>query len=280
MSKKPLTLGAHLSTAGGVFTVFDRAEQVGADAVQIFTKSNKSYRAKPLEESVITKFKYLQKASRVSCVVTHAAYLINVASPTQATEEKSCESLKLELERCEQLEIPYLVLHPGSHTGSGINVGLAKIAENLDKVLLEVGGNTKILLETAAGQGTNLGATFEELKQIYDQISLQNRIGFCLDTCHVHAAGYALNSIDEYHAMMNHFDRIIGLSHLDVIHLNDSKMESGSRRDRHANLGTGTIPLEVIKALVNDDKLVNVPIILETHRRWNNRIYSGNCFIA
>jgi len=264
MSKKPTILGAHLSAAGGVHTVFERAEQVAADAVQIFTKSNKSYGAKQLEESIIADFKAAQRASHVSCVVTHAAYLINIASSTEATEQKSCTSLQLELERCEQLEIPYLVLHPGSHTGSGSAVGLAKIAKNLDAVLKKAGGSTKILLETAAGQGTNLGATFEELKYVYDQCSEQKRIGFCLDTCHVHAAGYALNTVEEYHSMIEHFDSVIGLSHLDIIHLNDSKMESGSRRDRHANLGTGTIPLDVITALINDSRLASVPIILET----------------
>lgn len=260
-------LGAHLSVAGGVPTVFARAAQTGCTAVQIFTKSNKAYFAKPLDEDTIAAFRAAWKESSVAEVVTHAAYLINLAATNPETEKKSCASLREELIRCDQLGIKYLVLHPGSHTGAGMESGIAKIAVNLSNILSRTPGNVMVLLETAAGQGTNVGSTFAQLRAIYDQcdVAIQNRIGICLDTCHVFAAGYDIATPEGYQRLWDEFDATIGRDLLKVIHLNDSKMECNARKDRHANLGTGHIPIAVLKKCAQEFGGANgIPVILET----------------
>jgi len=265
MKNKPL-IGAHLSISGGLATVFDRAKCVGATAVQIFTKSNKSYFAPALQQSDITAFAVAWQASEVEVVVTHAAYLINLAASDAAVEKKSIASLRAEVERCQQLAIPYLVLHPGAHTGSGSVVGIRKIADNLSAILHEVPGNTMVLLETAAGQGTCVGSTFEELRAIYDACddAIKKRIGVCLDTCHVFAAGYDLRSVAAYQEMMQKFDALVGRHLLKVIHLNDSLTEKGSRKDRHANLSLGCIPASVLKYCAREMSGAGIAVILET----------------
>ena len=259
-------LGAHLSTAGGPSSVFARAAQVGATAVQIFTKSNKSYFAKALSEEEITKFKENWKDSDVRCIVTHAAYLINLAASNPEVEKKSRASLREEIVRCHQLNIPYLVLHPGSHTGAGMEVGVEKIARNLSQILREAPGEVMVLLETAAGQGTNVGSTFQEIRDIYDacDADVQKRVGVCLDTCHIFSAGYDISTPEQCKNMWAQFDETIGRDLLKVIHLNDSKMPLNSRRDRHENLGQGTIPLLALKSIANTAQNDGVPVILET----------------
>ncbi|MGD1997366.1 MAG: deoxyribonuclease IV, partial [Candidatus Dependentiae bacterium] len=193
-------LGAHLSTAGGPSSAFARAEKVGATAVQIFTKSNKSYFAKALSEEEITKFKENWKASNVREIVTHAAYLINIGASNPEVEKKSRASLREEINRCHQLGIKYLVLHPGSHTGAGMEAGIEKIARNLSQILAEAPGEVMVLLETAAGQGTNVGSTFQEIRDIYDACDegVKKRVGVCLDTCHIFSAGYDISSTEQY----------------------------------------------------------------------------------
>ncbi|MDQ5890945.1 MAG: deoxyribonuclease [Candidatus Dependentiae bacterium] len=263
--KKDL-FGAHLSIAGGLETVFKRAAVVGAHAVQIFTKSNKSYFAKPLVAGEITAFTEAWNQSGVAVVVTHAAYLINLAASDAAVEKKSIASLRAEVERCVQLCIPYLVLHPGAHTGGGIEVGVEKIAQNLSAVLSEVPGDTMILLETAAGQGTAVGSTFEELRAIYDacDTEIKHRVGICFDTCHVFAVGYDLSSIEAYRSVMEKFDAIVGRKLLKVVHLNDSQTVCGSRKDRHANLGKGHIPQSVLHAIAHEMSERGIAVVLET----------------
>lgn len=259
-------LGAHLSTAGGPHSVFARAEQVGATAVQIFTKSNKSYFAKALTEEEIVNFAKEWETSSVREIVVHAAYLINLCSSNPEVEKKSRASLREEIVRCHQLGIKYLVLHPGSHTGAGMEVGIEKIAQNLSQIINESPGEVMVLLETAAGQGTNVGSTFEEIRAVYDacDTSAQKRVGVCLDTCHIFSAGYDISTTEQYTKMWEHFNDTIGRNLLKVIHLNDSKMPLNSRRDRHENLGKGTIPLEVLKLFATDPSLDGVPVILET----------------
>lgn len=265
MKNKPL-IGAHLSISGGLVTVFDRAKLVGATAVQIFTKSNKSYFAPALQQSDIAAFAAAWHVSEVAVVVTHAAYLINLAASDAAVEKKSIASLRAEVERCEQLSIPYLVLHPGAHTGSGMETGIQKIADNLSAVLADVAGGTMVLLETAAGQGTTVGSRFEELRAIYDACddNAKKRIGVCLDTCHVFAAGYDLSTVASYQEMIRNFDAVVGRELLKVVHLNDSLTERGSRKDRHANLSTGYIPAAVLKHCADEMSVAGVAVILET----------------
>jgi len=263
--KKDL-FGAHLSVAGGLHTVFKRAAAVGAHAIQIFTKSNQSYFGKPITPAEQEAFTETWGKSDVAVVVTHAAYLINLAASNTDVEKKSISSLQHELERCELLKIPYLVLHPGAHTGRGIEGGIEQIARNLSTVLAKVPGETKILLETAAGQGTTLGRTFQELRAMHDACDekMRSRVGICLDTCHVFASGYNLDSVAAYHAMMKEFDAVIGRKLLKVVHLNDSLLGVGSGKDRHANLKKGKIPFEVLSACAHDMQTHGIAVILET----------------
>lgn len=265
-SKHNRHLGAHLSVAGGMHTVFARAKAVGATAVQVFTKSNKAYFAKPLTGEEVEAFKQKRAESGVAVIVAHAAYLINLGASDAAVEKKSIASLREELLRCDQLGIEYLVLHPGSHTGAGMKAGIAKIATNISQVLAATPGKVTLVLETAAGQGTNVGSTFEELRAIYDACdrAIIGRVKFCLDTCHIFAAGYAITTPSEYEQLWHTFDQVVGIEKLAVIHLNDSKLPRGSRRDRHENLGKGAIPFQVLRLFAYDQRLATVPIILET----------------
>lgn len=266
MGTKPEFLGAHLSISGGLDKSIERARLVNATSVQIFTKNNKAYFAPKLTDDQIENFLTAKEKAGIRSIVTHAAYLINLCSSNIETQKKSLDSLVQEIIRCNQLEIEYLVLHPGSHTGMGTEAGIEKIAENLSIALEKAGGSTMVLLETAAGQGTNIGSTFEEIRAIYDQCksTIKSRVGVCLDTCHIFSAGYDISTPEKYHDVFEEFNKIIGLDLLKVIHLNDSKTPCNSRRDRHENLGKGTIDLHVFSEIVNDSRLQNIPIILET----------------
>ena len=262
--KKNILVGAHMSIAGGFYKAVERGEKIGCTTIQIFTKNSRSYLGKDITKESIEKFKKSLKNSSVEIVVTHASYLINIGSNNSETEKKSISARAHELGRCEQLGIPYLVIHPGSHTGSGEEVCMRQIAKNLDKVLTRQKNNTMILLETAAGQGTNIGYTFEQLRDIYDQCKQKNKIGFCLDTCHIFCAGYDLNRSDGYKKVWQQFEKILGYRKLKVIHLNDSKMPCGARRDRHENLGKGKISISTFERIMSDPHLKNIPKILET----------------
>jgi deoxyribonuclease-4 len=265
MKKEKILLGAHISIADGLHKAILRGEEIGCTAIQIFTKSSRSWFAKKLSQKEIEKFKKTRKESKqIKMIVAHTSYLINLAAANAVTEKKSITSLAQELERCEELEIPYLVLHPGSHVGLGEEKGMKKIAKNLDKVLSKSKGKTKIALETTAGQGTNLGYTFKQLKKIRSLCKQKSKIAVCLDTCHVFAAGYDFKSPEGYKKVMAEFIKTLGVRSLKVIHINDSKSEFDSRVDRHENIGKGKIPRSVFKAIMNDKRLINVPKILET----------------
>jgi len=266
MTNNQILVGAHVSTAKSLHLAFQRGESIGCTAIQIFTKSSRTWKSKPLGQDEINLFKECAKQSSIKSVIVHAGYLINIGSNKPSIEQSSVNSLIDEVTRCAQLEIKYLVVHPGSHTGAGAESGCERIARNLNIVLEKTPTSVSILLETAAGQGTNLGYTFEQLNQIRNLSHHDNkkRIGFCLDTCHIFAAGYALNSIEQYKKVIEDFDNILGLTALKVIHLNDSKGIVGSRVDRHAPLGTGQIPLGIFKAIMNDKNLALIPKILET----------------
>jgi deoxyribonuclease-4 len=260
-----LRLGAHESIAGGLHKAFDRAQSVGCETVQIFVKSNRSWAVRPLTEEDIARFKASAEETGIRPVVGHTSYLLNLGTHDEALWAKSRDMLVVELERCEALEVPWLVLHPGSHVGAGEEAGLARVARALGEVHAATPGfRTQILLETTAGQGTSLGCRFEHLSWLMENTPEGERLGICLDTGHVFAAGYELRTVAGYAATMEAFDRAIGLERLHAIHLNDCKGSLGSRRDRHEHIGKGHIGLEGFRHVVNDPRLAGLPGLLET----------------
>jgi deoxyribonuclease-4 len=260
-----LRLGAHESIAGGLHEAFDRAESVGCDSVQIFVKSNRSWAVKPLTEEYIGRFEARAEEAGIQPVVGHTSYLLNLGTPDEALWAKSRDMLIIELKRCEALRIPYLVLHPGSHVGAGEETGLARVAQALGEVHAATRGfRTQVLLETTAGQGTNLGCRFEQLAWVVEHTPEGERLGICLDTCHVFAAGYELRTPEGYAATMEAFERVVGLERLKAVHLNDSKGDLGSRKDRHEHIGQGHIGLEGFRNVLNDPRLAGLPGLLET----------------
>jgi deoxyribonuclease-4 len=260
-----MLLGAHMSIAGGIFNAPVHGQKATCDVVQIFTKSSNQWRAKPLTDDEIKRFFDEQKNTGVKVVCAHDSYLINMASPDDGLFKKSYDAFKIELERCHLLKIPYLVMHPGSHVGSGEETGLRRIAEAFNRMFGELADNkTAVCLETTAGQGTNLGYKFEQLAQIIDMVEDKKRMAVCLDTCHIFAAGYPIQDEKDYKATMREFNRIIGLKKLKVIHFNDSKKPFGSKKDRHEHIGEGELGLEPFRNILNDRRLNKVPKILET----------------
>lgn len=261
----PFLIGAHISVEGGLHKAIERALSIKCTALQIFTKSNRQWFAKPLEETEIETFKQVVKAANMqNHIVAHAAYLINLASPNAETRTKSINSLKKEIERCDALAIPYLVLHPGSHVNQTETKGLNLIVQGIDKALEGNTGTTMILLETMAGQGSSLGSTFDQLSYILKQSAHKTRLGVCLDTCHVFAAGYDFSTTANYKKMWEEFEKTIGRKNLKIIHVNDSKKECGSKVDRHEDITKGKIGTKGFELLFNDKTLDHIPKILET----------------
>jgi len=260
-------LGAHESISGGLHLAFDRILQVGGEALQIFTRNQRQWKAAPLKDEEITAFKNAWDEAEAMPVASHASYLINLGSSTKEQAEKSVAAFAAELQRCAQLGIAQVVIHPGSHGGAGVEIGLANVVKNLDRVI-ELAGNdcaaVNILLETTAGQGTGLGAQFEELAEIIEQSSFPDRLGICVDTCHIFAAGYDIRTPETYGVTFAEFDRLIGLDRIRFFHLNDSKKELGSRVDRHEHIGQGRIGLEGFRCLLNDPRFAAHPMTLET----------------
>jgi deoxyribonuclease-4 len=258
-------LGAHLSTAGGVDKAFDRAVKLDCTSFQIFTKSNRQWSAKALPAAEIDRYHGRQADTGIAPVVCHASYLLNLGTPDDALWNKSIDALVIELERCELLNIPSLVLHPGAHVKSGREAGVARVAQGLDVVhdrLPDV--RVKVALEITAGQGTTLGSTFEEMKAIIDATTANQRLDVCFDTCHALAAGYEFRTPDSYNKMISNFDRVIGLERLAVVHMNDSQKDLGSHVDRHDHIGAGLIGLEPFGYFLNDSRLQQIPFLLET----------------
>ncbi|MFZ5981581.1 MAG: deoxyribonuclease IV [Candidatus Zixiibacteriota bacterium] len=260
-----MLLGAHESIAGGLEQAVYRGRQATCDTIQIFTKANNQWQAKRLGTDEIDLFFRAIEETGVSVACAHTSYLINIASPDKTLNQKSYISLKEELTRCALLEIPCLVLHPGSHVGSGEETGLNRVVDNINRLYADLSDHRVTLcLETTAGQGTNLGSTFEQLAYLIDRVEDKKRIGVCLDTCHIFAAGYPLSEPTDYRKTMNRFERVIGWKYLKVIHLNDSLKEFASRRDRHEHIGDGFIGREGFRNLLNDFQLKKIPMILET----------------
>lgn len=265
MSSEKILLGAHMSIAGGVYNCFDHGEHFKCTTIQIFTKNASQWRAKPLTETEIDKFKERQKQTKISPVVAHDSYLINLGSNNKALLQKSREAFLVEMQRCELLEIPCLVTHPGSHTGAGEEIGLKTVADSLSWLHHKLPeAKVMICLETTAGQGTNLGYRFEQIANIIELSDSPEGLGVCLDTCHIFAAGYDIRTERAYKKTMREFDSVIGLKRLKVIHFNDSKKELGSRVDRHEHIGKGFIGVEPFGLFMNDRRLAKIPKILET----------------
>jgi len=260
-----MRLGAHMSISGGVDTAFDRGEQVGCDAIQIFTKNNTQWRAAPLNEKSVERYHLRQAETGITPVVAHASYLLNLATPDDKLWHKSIDALVIEMERCDTLSIPYLVIHPGSHVGSGEEAGVARIVQALNMAHNRLPeAQVKITLETTAGQGTNLGHRFEHLAHMIQGVEASDRLCVCFDTCHTLAAGYDFRTEDGYVEVFRQFDEIIGLERLTVFHLNDSKKEFDSRLDRHEHIGEGFVGSEGFLRILNDGRFKEIPMLLET----------------
>ncbi len=258
-------LGAHMSVAGGVSKALERGQSIGCDTIQIFTRNNNRWASKPIPPEEIERFHDQVKATGIWPVFSHAAYLINLASPKEDLWEKSIEAFIDELVRAEKLNLLGVVLHPGSHMGEGEDVGIARIAAALDRCHEATEGfKTLTLLEVTAGTGDHLGYRFEQLAEIRARVKHPERVAFCFDTCHAFAAGYDFRTREGYEAGMEEFDRILGLERLKAFHFNDSKHPLGSRKDRHEHIGHGHIGLDGFRWIVNDPRFQQVPMVLET----------------
>ena len=258
-------LGAHLSIAGGLPRAVDRARASRCEALQIFTKSAGQWRARELPLEEIALFRSRVEETGITPVVAHNSYLINLAAVDPGLRQQSLEALGQELDRAEVLGLEGLVMHPGSYTNGTEAGGLRLIADGLRALLRSrPRGRTKVLLEQTAGQGTNLGHRFEHLRTIIDLLDGSPRVGVCLDTCHLLAAGYDLCDERGYRATFEEFDRIVGIDRIAVFHLNDSKKPCGSRVDRHEHIGKGCLGLEPFRLLLNDARFADRPMLLET----------------
>ncbi|HEX9309091.1 MAG TPA: deoxyribonuclease IV [Anaeromyxobacter sp.] len=266
-----MLLGAHEGIAGGVSKAFARAEADGADCLQIFTRNARGWAAKPLEDAEVDAFR--DEARRTGKpVAAHSSYLINCASQDRDIRNKSWQALADELDRCERLGIPALIFHPGSHEVEA--EGTRLVGEAMTRALAEVSGRVRLLVETTAGQGTSLGWRFEHLQALREAVpgAARRRVGICVDTCHVHSAGYDLGSGDGYERMVAELDRTVGLSNVRAFHLNDSKKPRGCRVDRHEHIGEGTLGLEPFRRIVNDARFAETPAFVETESRWKENI--------
>lgn len=258
--------GAHMSVAGGVSQGLVRARKIGIVAVQIFTKNNNRWQEKPLDPAEVARFREGANDFSRELLISHAGYLINLASADPTLHARSAEATRDELDRAEALGLSWVVLHPGSHVGLGEEQGLKRIAASLKRLLDETEGyGAGILVENTAGQGSALGYKFEHLAYLLDQVG-SNRLGVCIDTCHLFAAGYELRTSEGYGDTMSQLDGVIGLKHVHAVHVNDSKKPLASRVDRHEHIGQGQLGTDGFKYLVNDVRLAHLPMILETEK--------------
>ncbi|MBI5490593.1 MAG: deoxyribonuclease IV [Deltaproteobacteria bacterium] len=275
-----MKLGAHQSIAGGFLTAIRLAEEDGCEALQVFTKVANQWREPVVDAAAARPFRAGVKRLGLAPVMSHVSYLVNLCSDDKTIRARSIDSLARELRRSETLGIPYVVLHPGAPKGQGEEVGLQLVAAGLDAAYLQVDADgsvaARVLLESTAGQGTTLGRTFEQLGEILGRARCADRLAFCLDTCHLLAAGYDWTSEKGYAEVFSAFDRILGLDRLLAFHLNDSKKGLGSHLDRHEWIGDGEIGLEPFRRLVRDKRFARIPGVLEIPPRDDERGYRQN----
>ncbi|MDQ3623053.1 MAG: deoxyribonuclease IV [Verrucomicrobiota bacterium] len=261
-----LLLGTHVSTAGGVDKAIDRALSIGCTAMQIFVKNNMQWFAvAPFAEKELRAWHEHAERSRLGFAFGHSGYMINLAATNPDFLERSRRALREELIRADQLKLPFLVLHPGAHLGAGEEAGLRKAAASLDAVLAEIPrAQTRVALETTAGQGSSLGGKFEHLAFIREQVREPERLSVCIDTAHLFAAGYDISTAAGAKQVFAEFDRVVGREALVAIHLNDSKTGLGSRVDRHEHIGQGRIGLEAFRYIMSAPRFASIPKVLET----------------
>ena len=270
--QRPLMiLGAHEGIAGGVSRAFERAEADTADALQIFVRNPRGWASPPLEDDEVERFRAAARRTGKP-TAAHSLYLANHAAADPALRRRSWGALAEELARCEALGIPSLVFHPGSHPDE--KVGVALVAEGMERALDRVKGRARLLLEITAGQGSSLGWRFEQLAAIREAVpgAARRRVGICFDTCHAFAAGYDLSTDEGYDRTFRELDRAVGLEHLRAFHLNDCKKPLGCRVDRHEHIGRGTMGLAPFRRLVNDRRFREVPAFLETEMRFKENL--------
>ncbi len=265
-----MILGAHEGVSGGVSTAFARAEADGAECLQIFTRNVRGWATRPFDADEVARFKAEAKRTRLP-VAAHSTYLVNLCCEDPAIREKSWEAIADELARCQQLGIRWLVFHPGSHSDE--KAGIRMIADGMTQALERCPGKARLLIETTAGQGASLGWRFEQLAAIREAVPAphRRRVGICVDTCHLHAAGYDLTP-EGYDATFLELDRTVGLARVEAFHVNDSKKPRGCRVDRHEHIGEGALGLEPFRRLVNDPRFADIPGFLETDQRFRENL--------
>ncbi len=272
MSDHRTIFGAHMSVAGGMENAFSAGVETGCDCLQIFVKNQRQWHASPLSPEQIARYKEAASATGLAPVIAHATYLLNLASPKKDMRDKSIRCMIEELGRCEALGVSGLVFHPGAHMDDTIETGIKHIAESLDIVHKACEGfESMILLETTAGQGSAIGWQLQQIGDIIDQTTNPKRLGVCLDTCHLFAAGYDFRSREGYEAMIDEMERAFGIERIKCIHTNDSKKECGSRVDRHDHIGQGKIGKAGFVHFVNDKRFAGTPMILETPKGKDGR---------
>ena len=272
MSTDPPLLGAHFSIAGGLENAVLSAEHLKCNVVQMFTKNARTWKEPVLDESKVRTFIRQRKHSRIRYLLSHASYLINIASDDPGKREQSVRSLASELCRSSRLGIEYLVLHPGAFLSSDAASGMERAARSLKQAFEEANVTSpRLLIETTAGQGTCLGHTFEQIATILEKTGNPGQTGVCMDTCHMYAAGLDISRPATYQAVMDEFDTLIGLDRLFAVHLNDSKASLGSKKDRHEHIGEGRIGITGFKLIMNDPRLKSVPKVLETPKEKNGK---------
>ena len=258
-------LGAHMSIAGGLHLAFARIHEVQGESLQIFLSNQRQWQTVPLTSQMVEDFRQQWKENDYMPVAAHDSYLINLAAPDPTTLEKSVAAFADELQRAAALGIPFLITHPGSHRGEGVEAGLERFVENMDRAITRSKTSTvMVLIENTAGQGTNLGSTFEEISFIISESQYGDRLGVCFDTSHAFAAGYDIRTRVTYEDTLSKFDQIIGLEKLKFFHINDSKRPLDSRVDRHEHIGEGEIGLAGFRLLLNDPRFRQHPMVLET----------------
>jgi deoxyribonuclease-4 len=261
-------IGVHVSIAGSIDKAVDRAQEKGCDTFQIFTRNPRGWKIKALTEADTLRFIEKVERSRISPPVDHMPYLPNLAAPTDEVYEQSVTTLSTELKRCNALKIPYLVTHLGSHRGSGKEAGLKRIVDAINTAFRKVNDDedngVMLLLENTAGTKNSMGGTFENIRHIVDRIERKERIGICFDTCHAFAAGYEVRTEESLNKTLQHFNEVLDLDQLKLVHLNDARGGLGSKLDRHEHIGLGYIGEDGFRVILNDARLKKLPMILET----------------